>query len=69
MKVIAINGSPRAKGNTYTSLAAVCEELNKNGIETEIIQIGNMNLTGYVLEVTVEMEKLYFDKWLVSNDK
>ena len=46
MKVIAINGSPRAKGNTYTSLAAVCEELNKNGIETEIIQIGNMNLTG-----------------------
>lgn len=46
MKVIAINGSPRAKGNTYTSLTAVCEELNKNGIETEIIQIGNMNLTG-----------------------
>ena len=46
MKVIAINGSPRAKGNTYSSLAVVCEELNKNGIETEIIQIGNMNLTG-----------------------
>ncbi|MBE6879331.1 MAG: flavodoxin family protein [Ruminococcaceae bacterium] len=46
MKVIAINGSPKAKGNTYSSLAVVCEELNKNGIETEIIQIGNMNLTG-----------------------
>lgn len=46
MKVIAINGSPRAKGNTYSSLAVVCEELNKNGIETEIVQIGNMNLTG-----------------------
>ncbi len=46
MKVIAINGSPRAKGNTYTSLATACAELEKCGIDTEIIQIGHLKLTG-----------------------
>ena len=38
MKVILINGSPRKKGCTYTSLSIVAQELEKNGIETEIIQ-------------------------------
>lgn len=46
MKVIAINGSPKENGNTYTALKEACTELEKNGIETEIIRIGNMNLTG-----------------------
>jgi multimeric flavodoxin WrbA len=48
MKVIAINGSPRPKGNTYAALKAVCDELNKQGIETEIIQIGNMEIKGCI---------------------
>ena len=46
MKVIAVNGSPRANGNTYTALDAACKELNKNGIDTEIIHIGQLKLTG-----------------------
>ena len=41
MKVIAINGSPRPKGNTYHSIRMVLEELEKKGVETEIIQVGN----------------------------
>lgn len=46
MKVIAINGSPRANGNTYTSLKKVTDTLEKQGIETEIINIGKENIAG-----------------------
>ena len=41
MKVIAINGSPRKSGNTYHAIRMVLDELEKEGIETEIIQVGN----------------------------
>lgn len=40
MKVIAINGSPRANGNTAGALAVMTQELAKEGIETEILSIG-----------------------------
>lgn len=48
MKVIAINGSPKPKGNTYLALKTVCDELEKQNIETEIIHIGNMELKGCI---------------------
>lgn len=44
MKVIAINGSAKQKGNTYHALNIVCEELEKEGIATNIIHVGNMKL-------------------------
>ena len=40
MKVLLINGSAREKGCTYTALSEVSAQLNKNGIDTEIIHIG-----------------------------
>lgn len=46
MKVIAINGSPRKDGNTYLALKTACDILNDQGIETEIVNVGNMNITG-----------------------
>lgn len=46
MKVIALNGSPRKEGNTYKGLKIVTEELEKEGIETEIIQIGSKEIRG-----------------------
>lgn len=48
MKVIAINGSPRPRGNTYQALKAVCEELENQSIETEIIHVGNMQIKGCI---------------------
>lgn len=48
MKVIAINGSPRSKGNTYLALKTVCDGLEAQGIETEIIQVGNMDIKGCI---------------------
>lgn len=46
MKVIAINGSPNGKGNTYHSLEIVSNELQKQNIEVEIIHIGNKVIRG-----------------------
>ncbi|MDD3172740.1 MAG: flavodoxin family protein [Herbinix sp.] len=48
MKVIAINGSPKPKGNTYYALKTVCEELEKQTVETEIIHVGNMQIKGCI---------------------
>ena len=42
MKVLLINGSPNKKGCTYTALSIVAEELEKEGIETEIFQMTNV---------------------------
>ncbi len=39
MKVIAVNGSARKDGNTAILISRVFEELNKEGIETEMIQL------------------------------
>ena len=41
MKVLLINGSSREHGCTYTALKEVADSLEKNGIDTEIIFIGN----------------------------
>lgn len=41
MQVLMINGSPHEKGCTYTALAEVAGELEKQGIGTEIMHVGN----------------------------
>lgn len=46
MKVVAINGSPKAEGNTYHALKVVLEQLEEQGISTEIIHVGNKNIHG-----------------------
>lgn len=46
MKVIAINGSPKKDGNTYHALNMVINELKNEGIEAEILHIGNKVIRG-----------------------
>ena len=46
MKVIAINGSPHANGSTYTALTLMGEELNAQGIDYEILQVGSAPVQG-----------------------
>jgi multimeric flavodoxin WrbA len=46
MTVIAINGSPRAKGNTAMMLGWALEEIAKEGFETELIQVGGKAVRG-----------------------
>ena len=40
MKVIAFNGSPRKNGNTNRALEVVLQEIAKEGIDTELVQMG-----------------------------
>ena len=44
MKVVAFNGSPNKDGNTKILIEHVLAELQKEGIETEIVQIGGKNI-------------------------
>ena len=46
MKVIAFNGSPRKDGNTFRSINKAFEALKKEGIETELAQVGGKLIRG-----------------------
>lgn len=46
MKVIAINGSPRADGNTRFALDTVGEVLRGEGVDFEVVHIGHMAIHG-----------------------
>ncbi len=48
MKALAINGSPNKEGNTYHAIKIVAAELEKEGIETEIIHVGNKVIRGCI---------------------
>lgn len=46
MKVLMINGSPHEKGTTYRALKEIADTLNKEGVETEIITVGDKQIFG-----------------------
>ncbi len=48
MKVLLINGSPKAKGNTALALAEMADIFTQEGIEAEIIHIGNQDIRGCI---------------------
>ena len=48
MKVLMINGSPHAKGNTYTALHEMEKIFAENCIDTEIVHIGNQEVKGCI---------------------
>ena len=46
MKVLMINGSPRANGNTSLALDEMTKIFEKNGIDIHYVQVGNMQIRG-----------------------
>lgn len=40
MKVLMVNGSAKTEGNTYHALCEIANQLEKEGIESEIFQLG-----------------------------
>ena len=46
MKVVAFNGSVRAKGNTAILLNTVLDELKNEGIETELVSLAGKTIPG-----------------------
>ncbi len=58
MKVLLINGSPRKNGNTFVALSEAAKQLEKNGIETEIVQIGVKPVRGCIACGQCKMKEL-----------
>lgn len=48
MKVLLFNGSPNARGCTYTALSEVAKILNEEGIDTEIYHVGTKPVSGCI---------------------
>ncbi|MDE7364034.1 MAG: flavodoxin family protein, partial [Ruminococcus sp.] len=48
MKVLMINGSPHTNGNTYIALHEMEKVFSKNGVNTEIVQVGNKDIRGCI---------------------
>ncbi|MDR0335557.1 MAG: flavodoxin family protein [Planctomycetaceae bacterium] len=48
MKVLAINGSPKSDGNTALALQTLLQEVQNEGIETELVTIGNQIIHGCI---------------------
>ncbi len=48
MKVLLINGSPKAKGNTALALQEMAAIFAQEGIESEIIHVGNQAVRGCI---------------------
>ncbi|MCI2056126.1 MAG: flavodoxin family protein [Oscillibacter sp.] len=48
MKALLINGSPHSNGCTFTALKEVADTLEKNGVETEILQLGTKPVAGCI---------------------
>lgn len=62
MKVLIINGSPRANGNTSIALHEMEKIFSAEGIESEIIQIGNRDIRGCIAcRKCAETGKCVFD--------
>lgn len=48
MKVLMLNGSPNSKGNTYTALHEMEKIFQQEGVETEIVHVGNKDIRGCI---------------------
>ena len=48
MKVLILNGSPRIGGNTSIALDEMVKVFEKEGVETEVVQVGNKNVRGCI---------------------
>ena len=48
MKVLIINGSPRVGGNTSIALDEMVKVFETEGVETEVVQVGNKDVRGCI---------------------
>ena len=48
MNVLLINGSPRPHGNTSIALGEMVKTFQAEGVETEVVQVGNLPVRGCI---------------------
>jgi len=62
MKVLLINGSPNTNGCTFTALSEAGRALNENGVDTEMIHVGDKAIRGCIsCRKCGELKKCVFD--------
>jgi len=62
MKVLVLNGSPRANGCTAAALNEVIRTLNAEGMDTELVHVGNKDIRGCIAcNSCVRQKKCVFD--------
>ena len=62
MNVLLLNGSPHKDGCTATALGEIIRILNKEGVETELIQVGGTSVRGCIAcRKCAETGKCVFD--------
>ncbi len=66
MKVVGINGSPRANGNTALALQEMARELAAAGIEMEIVHVGDKLIRGCMACGSCGKNKN--ERCIISND-
>ena len=65
MKVLMINGSPHAQGNTFMALQEMEKVFAQEEIDTEIVQVGNKDVRGCIACYTcMEKGKQGLERWL-----
>ncbi len=48
MKVLLLNGSPRTNGNTALALGEMKKTFEEEGVETDLVQVGNQSVRGCI---------------------
>lgn len=66
MKVLLINGSSHKQGNTFVALSEIAKTLEGNGIEAEIVQLGNKPVRGCIACGQCKMKQL--DRCVFDDD-
>ena len=62
MKVLMLNGSPRAKGNTALALEEMKKVFEQEGVEAEIVRVGHKDVRGCIAcRRCYELGKCVFD--------
>ena len=62
MKVMMVNGSPHAKGNTFLALDEMRKVFEQDGIEVEMVQVGHRDIRGCIgCRKCLEKGKCVFD--------
>ena len=69
MKVLILNGSPRTGGNTSMALDEMVRIFEEQGVETEVIRVGNKAIRGCIAcNACAENGKCVFDDIVNETD-
>ncbi len=62
MKVLILNGSPKTNGNTMVAINEMVQVFDAEGVETEVVQVGNKDVRGCIsCNTCAEKGKCVFD--------